>query len=440
MRCWAALITAALMAAGSPAAARDTNEIILRLEDDQPSARAEPQVELTVPPSTARPPSPPDVDAASVVLMDAATGQVLYSKNPHVRRPNASTTKIMTAILLIEHCKMTDKVRVSPKACQTPFTSLHLKPGEQISVRDLLVGMMVRSGNDAAVAAAEHVAGSVAKFAALMNKKAVEIGCKNTHFVNPNGLYAKGHYSSAYDLCLMARYAFRYPVFNEAVRTQKHVLDSRTVNRKDLAVFSRSKFMKYYPGADGVKSGYVKQAGYCYVGSATREGWRLVSAVLKSDNSNLDTMVLMDYGFTNFEPVIVAQAGADLATAQVRGGAAAEVPIAPASDLRVAVPKHGARVTTRCETQPLTAPVSKGTKVGTVVASVNGVDICRVDLLATQDVDIGFIQKAWIWTRTCGVVIVCLVLGGKYGAALTKAPGRRRRRVTASLRNPDRYR
>ena len=276
----------AVALAASCAAAAPGGVITLRLEPEGEQA----PIEKNVPPSVERLTNPPKIEAHSGVLMDPVSGQVLYSKNPHARLPMASTTKIMTAILLIEHCEMTDEITASKNASETPYTSLHLKPGEKISANDLLIGLMVRSANDAAVAAAEHVSGSVAGFAELMNKKAKEIGCKNTHFVNPNGLYDKNHYSSAYDLCLMAKYAMQYPVFNEAVNTRKHLLSTRTLNKEDLAVFSRHYFMKNYPYADGIKSGYVKQARYCYVGSATRDGWRLIATVLKSENSGKDTI------------------------------------------------------------------------------------------------------------------------------------------------------
>ncbi|MCL5105237.1 MAG: D-alanyl-D-alanine carboxypeptidase, partial [Armatimonadetes bacterium] len=283
--------------------AADNGTITLRLDDGQ-SAQTQPQAPantpvthpspvIDVPAKQAKPGPLPDVKGASAVLMDASSGQVLYAKNPDVRRSNASTTKIMTAILIMEHCKLSDKITASKNASETPFTSLHLKPGEKITVLDLLTGMLIRSANDAAVAAAEHIAGSVPKFAAMMNKKAAEIGCKNTHFVTPNGLYAPGHYSSAYDLCLMARYALRYQLFNDIVRTRKYALTSRSMNKADMVVFSKCKFLRNYPGADGVKSGYTKQAGYCYVGSATRNGWRLVSAVLKSNNAGADTAAMM---------------------------------------------------------------------------------------------------------------------------------------------------
>ena len=294
-------------------------DITLKLDDGQ-AARTSAESTIQVPPTKTSPAPDPTVGAASAVLMDADTGQVLYTKNPHVKRPIASTTKIMTAILIIENCGMNDIITASKNASETPFTSLNLKPGEKITVKDLLTGMLIRSANDAAVAAAEHIAGTAPKFAAMMNKRAAEIGCTDTHFVTPNGLYDPNHYSSAYDLCLMAKCALKYPVFDEAVNTRKYTLASRTINKKDMVVFSKSKFLKDYPGADGVKSGYIKQAGYCFVGSATRDGWRLVSSVLKSENSGSDTGALMDYGFDNFQAVNVARADSDRVNVEIKGG------------------------------------------------------------------------------------------------------------------------
>ena len=432
----AAVVIALIFTILAPARAKDTGVITLTLEEPKQSQSV---VQPAEPPQGARMSAQPDVKAASAVLMDAVTGQIIYSKNAHVRRPNASTTKIMTAILLIEHCKMEDKVKAGKRACETQFTSIHLKPGEQITVKDLLMGMMVRSANDAAVAAAEHIAGTTAKFAKLMNKKAREIGCANTNFVTPNGLYDKNHYSTVYDLCLMARYAFQYPAFNEAVGTRKHTLESRTLNREDLVLFNKSKFLKDYPGADGVKSGYIKEAGYCFVGSATRDGWRLVSAVLKSDNASRDTAAIMDYGFNNFTLITVAPANMSCAEAEVTGGATDRVSVAPAVDLKVVVPKSGADVTTRTELRAVEAPVAKGAKLGTIVAMVDGADVARVDLKAVEQVDISLARKMNPWLKT-GFVGVCLLVGGRYGAALTKNSRRRRRGIKAPLRDVDRYR
>jgi len=433
-----------------PATARESSTIVLRLDDDQtqgtkPYADSEmrpldecPVIE--VPAVSDRPASPPNVSkAGSVVLMDAETGQVLYQKNAHTRRPNASTTKIMTAILFIENVRMDEWITASKKAAETPYTSIHLKPGERIQAKDLLMALMIRSANDAAVAIAEHVAGNTAKFAAMMNKKAREIGCRNTHFVTPNGLYAKNHYSSAYDLCLMARYAFRYPIFNEVINTRKYVLNSRTMNREDLVVFARHRFMKNYPGADGVKSGYIKQAGYCLVGSATRDGWRLLATVLKSDDAGRDTAAVIDYGFNNFRPYTIAQADLVCAGAKIDGGAAEKLPVAPAKDFKVIVPKTGARIVTKLNLKPLQAPITRGTPVGTISAMVNGVEVGKVELRAAEDMGVSVARRIWFLVRTCGLLVAGLS-GIGYGTAVAKGTRFRRRRVTTSLRRVNRFR
>lgn len=446
-----------VLIAGGLACAAGSGELVLRLEEgtvnqtgrpeDLSSGRESivfPGAENTVrvidvPPDGGVIVRKPAVKAGSVVLMDAESGQIIYSKNPHTRRPNASTTKIMTAILLIEHCRMTDRIRVSRKACETPYTSIHLKPGEELTAKDLLMGMMVRSANDAAVAIAEHVAGSTGKFAELMNRKAKEIGCKNTHFVTPNGLHHKNHYSTAYDLCLMFRYALRYPVFREAINTRKYFLESRTINRKDLAVFSRCKFLRDYPWADGAKSGYIKQAGYCLVGTALRDDWRLICAVLKSDNAGRDMAAVMDYGFANFRPYVVAQAGISFAQVAVKGGSLPAVPVMPARDVRVVVPKSGARVTVRIKPAELKAPVEKGISAGKMIVCVNGAPVVGAELRTVSDVGISFARKLWWWTKTGGLLAIAL-FAGRYGAAFTKNSRSRRNRFSAPLRKPYRFR
>jgi len=392
-----------------------------------------------VPPSVCALSALPQVNAPSAVLMDLDTGQVLYSKNPHARLPNASTTKIMTAILLIERCKMTDKIKASKNASETPFTSLHLKPGETITVNDLLKGMLIRSANDAAVAAAEHIAKNTKQFAKLMNQKAKAIGCTDTHFVTPNGLYDPKHYTSAYDLCLMARYAMRYPIFNEAVCTRKYFLASRSMNRKDLAVFSHSPFLRDYPGADGVKSGYTKQSKKCYVGSATRNGWRLVSAVLGSSNACIDTAAMMDYGFASFQPIDVVQARTKCADAAVHGGWQGTVPALAAKNLRVPVAKTGGTITTQLDLLQVKAPITKGAKLGKLKALVDGKQVAAIELRAGEDVGISLARRAWIVMKGCGLVAACL-MGGIYGREIAKGTRRRRRRVTASVRSYNRWR
>ena len=378
---------------------------------------------------------PLGIKAESAVLIDADTGIVLYEKKAHVRRPNASTTKMMTAILTIEHCKMDDVITADKEVSETLFTSIHLKPGEKISVKDLLTGMIVRSANDAAVAAAKHMSGSTEAFSKLMNRKAKEIGCRDTHFVTPNGLYDKKHYSSAYDLCLIARYAFRYPIFNNIIKLHRYTLETRTLNREDLVVFNQSKFLKKYPGADGVKSGYIKQAGYCYVGSATRNGWRLISAVLKSDNAGRDTGSLMDYGFKNFKQVIVAKANEPFAAATVKGGALTKVPVVPAYDLKVVVPKKGAKVSFKTKLESVEAPVAKGKSLGKIIAIVDGRSSVSVDLMAAESVDVSAAVKTFEYIKIGAIAALCLFVGGKYGTAFAKNSSVSRSRVASVLRN-----
>lgn len=434
-------IAAALLMLTGGVVAKDDGEITLRLEQVQPDEQFQQQIPQTtgIPQTLPKAAPPPKIEAASAILVDAQTGQVLYSKNEHVKRPNASTTKIMTAILIIENCKMTDIITASKNAAQTPYTSLHLQVGEKISAKDLLFGLMIRSANDAAVAAAEHIAGSVPKFAKMMNQKAAEIGCKNTRFVTPNGLHDPNHYSTAYDLALMARYALRYPIFNEAVSTSKYTLSSRTKNKQDTVVFSRHQFMRKYPYADGIKSGYVKQARYCYVGSATRDGWRLVSAVLRSEHSADDSIALMNYGFTNFQPVTVAKAGQPCGQVEVIGGATM-ASAAPVKDLRVVVPRTGATVNTKMELKTVTAPLAKNTPLGTVAALVDGAEVARVELRAMEPVGLSVTSRLWNWMKSWGIVIACLAVCGRYGTTFTKDSRRRRRRISAALRDFNRYR
>lgn len=379
-------------------------------------------------PPAAKAPTQPLVKAESAILTDATTGQVLYERNAHVKRPIASTTKIMTAILTIESCKMDDVVTASVNASQAPFTSLHLKPGERVQVNDLLHAMLIRSANDTAVALAEHVGGTVDGFAQMMNDKARGIGANETHFLNPNGLYLPGHYSTAYDLALMARYALRLPEFNDIVCTTSWRVN-RSINKQDVFVSTKSKFLRHYPGADGVKSGYIKQAGHCYVGSATRGGWRLVAVVLKSPDSQADTAALMDYGFNRFERVVLASTSKPVATVTVKDGKS-ELDVIPDQELHVVV-RSGQKDLARVEKHidEIQAPIRKGDKVGTMTAFVGDKPVTTVDLRAAQDVDETLVAMAWPWTRSIGLLAM-ISIGVACGRAVAKSPGNGRSRLS----------
>jgi D-alanyl-D-alanine carboxypeptidase (penicillin-binding protein 5/6) len=209
----------------------------------------------------------PQVQARAAILMDAETGQVLYAKNAHKPLPPASITKVMTAILVLERCDLDAVVKASERAVNTKASSMHLRVGEQVKVRDLLYALMLRSANDAAVALAEHAAGSVEAFAQLMNEKAKSLGAKHTHFVNPHGLHDPRHLSTAYDLALITRYAMENETFRAIVKTPYYIVE-RSMNQDDLWMVNKAKFLQEYPDAEGVKTGYTNPAGYCFAGSA----------------------------------------------------------------------------------------------------------------------------------------------------------------------------
>ncbi|MFQ3612071.1 MAG: D-alanyl-D-alanine carboxypeptidase family protein, partial [Fimbriimonadales bacterium] len=231
----------------------------------------------------------PTVRAKSAILMEASNGQVLYEKNARQPMPPASLTKVMTALVVLERCQLDEWVTASEKAVQTQASSMNLRVGEKVKVRDLLYALMLRSANDAAVALAEHVAGSVEAFAQLMNERAKELGATRTHFVNPHGLHDPRHRSTAYDLALIARAAMENETLRQIVAEPYYIVE-RSINQEDLWMVNKAKFLKMYPYAEGLKTGYTRQAGFCFAGSASKDGRRLISVVLHSDQREQDTI------------------------------------------------------------------------------------------------------------------------------------------------------
>lgn len=330
--------------------------------------------------------SNPVIGAEAAIVMDPVSKQILWSKNPDQRRPNASTTKMMTALLLLEQVKEDAVITASPRAISMKFASLNQKPGEQFSLKELLYAILLRSSNDGCVTAAESLKGTEAAFVAEMNKRAQELGCKNTHFMNPHGLETPGHYSSAHDLALIASECIKHPLFNEIVATKHHVM-VRSINQKDLALQNLNKALWRVPGCDGIKTGYTKQAGNCLAGSVTRNGWRLITVVLKSPSFPLDTQALTDWAFARFEPVEVMAASQKLEPIPAHGMFGRPIPLVNASAIRVVMPK-GVRsnITTTLHTKEATLPVKKGSALGEIQVSMDGVALYTVSALAAEDV------------------------------------------------------
>ncbi|MBT2290809.1 D-alanyl-D-alanine carboxypeptidase [Paenibacillus albidus] len=237
--------------------------------------------------------------ARAAALIDVESGRILYSSRGDEPMLIASLTKIMTAIVAIEHGDLTAKVTVGKNAFAKEGSSLFLKQGEEMTLENMLYGLMLRSGNDAATAIAEHVGGSEEGFVYLMNAKAEELGLSHSHFANPHGLDAEGHYSSANDLAVLTAYALHNPVFKEIVKTPVKTADN-PYEKWDYKWLNKNKMLRLYEGADGVKTGYTKKALRCLVSSATRNGQQLVAVTLNDGNDWNDHAALLNFGFNHY--------------------------------------------------------------------------------------------------------------------------------------------
>jgi D-alanyl-D-alanine carboxypeptidase (penicillin-binding protein 5/6) len=248
-----------------------------------------------------------DLSARALLLMDAKTGKILYQKNADTPLPPASTTKVLTAILTLESQKRSnDRLIVSKAATRVPASKLYLKPGQTVSIEDLLYGVLLASANDASVVLAEGIGGSVERFAEIMTKKAHNLGATNTRFSNPHGLTAADHYSTARDLALIFRYAMKNPTFRQIVHTKISSVKSLSPGKKStrarlISVRNHNRLLWNYDGAIGGKTGYTFAAQKCYVGAVERNGVTLIVSLLGSRDLWGDTKRLLEYGFDNYQ-------------------------------------------------------------------------------------------------------------------------------------------
>jgi D-alanyl-D-alanine carboxypeptidase (penicillin-binding protein 5/6) len=252
--------------------------------------------------------NPPAVSADSVVLMDATTGKILYEKNKNTAYPPASTTKIMTALLVLEKSNLNDVVTVSKNAEMADGSKLYLFEGEKIPVKELLYGLLLASANDCAVALAEHVSGSTEEFAKLMNEKAKSLGCKNTSFVNPNGLYDVNHKTSAYDLALIMQELTKNVEYTKIATTPSYIMAATNKSLEKRPLWNGNRLIHkgdsyYYKDCEGGKTGYTIQSKHSYIAAASRNGQKLIVALVHDSEKTFfsDSRNLFDYGFKNFE-------------------------------------------------------------------------------------------------------------------------------------------
>jgi D-alanyl-D-alanine carboxypeptidase (penicillin-binding protein 5/6) len=339
-----------------------------------------PQVLRTPEPSA----EPPQVQAPAAVLADLDSGQILFAKDPDAERPIASLTKIMTAYLVLMRSSSTDVVTVGADAAgggRVPGVSeVGLEAGERIAVGQLLYALLLQSANDAAVALADHVAGSVEAFVKLMNHRAAGLGMRHTRFASPNGLDDAG-YSSARDLVTLTRAAWRVPSFGSITATRFHTIPAPK-GEPSRAVQNRNVLLWLYPGSTGVKTGFTTAAGYCVVASAERDGLRLVAVVLGDAGEPFsDAAALLSYGFTAFERRDVLAEGRSLGTVDVAGRT---VDVAAGAGVAEALVPAGARVTrTIVVRRHVAFPPPRGERIGTVRLSARGVELPSVPLVVT---------------------------------------------------------
>ena len=334
----------------------------------------------------------PEVKALGAVLMEAESGRVLWEKNAEAPLPNASTTKIMTCLIALESGMLDDTVTVSPNAASKPETRMGLSAGEKIKLRDLLYPMMLESANDAAVAVAEHIAGSEEEFCDMMDERAIEIGATDTDFETANGLDRDGHHSTAMDMALITAYALENEDFREIISAPSATVKS---DRRTYTVANKDRLLKEYDGAIGVKTGFTGLAGQCFVGAAKRDGMTLISVVLGSgwgssgkERKWIDTKNLLNYGFENFELYTLAEAGDFVSEVSVKGAYKddVETEISKKVVIPLTVEERMGIKTEINIPMEINAPIEKGQTVGELsFLSADGEILAKTDIIAAGE-------------------------------------------------------
>ena len=332
--------------------------------------------------------APPVIKAKSAIVIDATTGKVLYSKNAEETRYPASTTKIMSLIVALENGKLDDNVTASKNAASTEGSSLELVQGETLTLQDLLYGMMLISGNDATVAVAEHIAGSVEKFAQLMTEKAHQIGARDTHFTNSSGLPDPNHYTTAHDLARITSYGYKNPLFTEFV-SSKHKVIPWAGKDYGRDLYNENRMLWLYEGGNGVKTGYTDAAGRCLVSGAKRDGIQLVTVVLDSETMWDDSIALLNFAFTQVKPEAIFNQDDIFKTIHVANGKSEVVKLIASSDLIIPVSENDKDEFSTIVDAPnkIEAPVVKGQKIGVVRVLYQNEEFSTTDLVADENIE-----------------------------------------------------
>jgi serine-type D-Ala-D-Ala carboxypeptidase (penicillin-binding protein 5/6) len=376
-------------------------------------------------------PSAPEISADSAIVINAANGDVLYARSPDRRRAIASTTKLMTALVTLESVSLNDRfVAVRYRAAPAEVT-IGLRPGERMTVRDLMRALLLPSANDAAATLAQGVAGSRARFVRMMNRRARELGLDHTHYSNPVGLDVGRNYSSAADLVTLARRLRRNAFFRRTTNMPQARLRS---GDRPRTVVNRDDLVAKYRFVNGIKTGHTNKAGYVLVGSGTKHGVTVISAVLGDPTEaarDADTLTLLDYGLAQLRRVTAVRRGERLGTARVRYRESDTIPLVAGETVREVV-RRGQRPRVSIDAPGVVGgPKPAGARVGTAVVRVDGRAVGRVPVRTGAKVpEVGFVERVFGGVGTLTAIIVLTVLAVATGS-LVIAMARRRRRQHA---------
>lgn len=367
----------------------------------------------------------PNVSAEAIYSVEVSTGKVLFEKNAHEKRFPASTTKVMTALLVLENCELTDTATASYNAISiipSGYSTAHIQVGETLTIEDLLYALMLPSANEAANILAEHVAGSISSFATMMNTRAEELGCENTHFVNPNGIHNDDHYSTAYDLYLIANEAMKNPEFRKIVSTPTYTLPSTDKYADNDRVCKNTNQLihvnnnnrsdnYYYKYCIGIKTGFTTQAQNCLISQASKDGLEILNVVLGAgtteDNLSirfLDSIELFEYAYNNYAMTTIKEQNDVIKTIEVKNGTKKTKNLDLLSKDNLTV-FHNLDIDVKTLDPEITlkenfkAPIKQGDIVGTALYKVDDLEY-KTELIAGHDVE------------KSNVVSICLITSG----------------------------
>lgn len=335
------------------------------------------------------------VNAKSAIMIEASTGKIIFEKNSNEKLPMASMTKMMTLLLIIENIesgnlKWNEKVTASEYASSMGGSQIFLEPGEEMTVEDLVKGICIGSGNDASVAMAERIGGTEEEFVKMMNKRAKELGLKDTNFVNACGLDADNHYSSAHDMAMIAKELVKHEKILEYTGTYEDYLRKDTDN--SFWLVNTNKLVRYYSGVDGLKTGYTETAGYCITTTAKKNNMRLITVVMGEPSSsvrNSETTAMLEYGFNTYQIDTILSKKTVLSKEKVILGKEEYVEIVPKEEINILNKKVGTKrnVTYEVELKDVKAPIKKGDSVGKIKVIEENKTIMTIDVTVKTNVD-----------------------------------------------------